>query len=231
VSAQEARVVIGQLLLHRGDRLDPALLDQLRQQLGVVDHLEVPARLRVLHGDGVEAVRAGRYDRRWRGLLQRLDVPGGEHRVHELVADPPSRVLGARLGGAEYREPDPGGSWSTTSGAGADHPFADHVRSGYLRQGGENPDAVRSERGGDGTGELARPVLTKLLFDEASGRVIGVGIVGPAPGNSSLAMEMGADAANLALTSHSHPTLSETVGLAAEAFEGTITDLHLPKKK
>ena len=42
---------------------------------------------------------------------------------------------------------------------------------------------------------------------------------------------MGADAAGLALTIHPHPTLSETVGLAAEAFEGTITDLYLPRKK
>jgi dihydrolipoamide dehydrogenase len=44
-------------------------------------------------------------------------------------------------------------------------------------------------------------------------------------------MEMGADADDLALTIHPHPTLSETVGLAAEVFEGTITDLYLPKKK
>ena len=77
--------------------------------------------------------------------------------------------------------------------------------------------------------------LTKLLFDEASGRVIGVGIVGPYAGELvaeiAEAMEMGADAADLAPTIHPHPTLSETVGLAAEAFEGTITDLYLPKKK
>jgi dihydrolipoamide dehydrogenase len=44
-------------------------------------------------------------------------------------------------------------------------------------------------------------------------------------------MEMGADAADLTLTIHPHPTLSETVGLAVEVFEGTITDLYLPKKK
>ena len=57
----------------------------------------------------------------------------------------------------------------------------------------------------------------------------------PAPSRSgpcaSTTCEMGADAANLALTIHSHPTLSETVGLAAEAFDGTITDLYLPRKK
>ncbi len=45
------------------------------------------------------------------------------------------------------------------------------------------------------------------------------------------AIEMGADATDVALTIHPHPTLSETVGLSAEAFEGTITDLYLPKKK
>jgi dihydrolipoamide dehydrogenase len=67
------------------------------------------------------------------------------------------------------------------------------------------------------------------------GRVIGVGIVGPYAGELvaeiAHAMEMGADADDLALTIHPHPTLSETVGLAAEVFEGTITDLYLPKKK
>jgi dihydrolipoamide dehydrogenase len=77
--------------------------------------------------------------------------------------------------------------------------------------------------------------VTKLLFDRASGRVIGCGIVGPNAGELvaevALAIEMGADAADAALTVHAHPTLSETVGLAAEAFEGTITDLYLPKKK
>jgi dihydrolipoamide dehydrogenase len=77
--------------------------------------------------------------------------------------------------------------------------------------------------------------VTKLLFDQASERVIGCGIVGPNAGELvaevALAIEMGADAADVALTVHAHPTLSETVGLAAEAFEGTITDLYLPRKK
>ena len=77
--------------------------------------------------------------------------------------------------------------------------------------------------------------LTKLLFDEATGRLIGCGIVGPNAGDliseAALAIELGADAADLALTIHPHPTLSETIGLAAEAFEGTITDLYLPKKR
>jgi dihydrolipoamide dehydrogenase len=77
--------------------------------------------------------------------------------------------------------------------------------------------------------------MTKLLFDEATERVIGCGIVGPNAGELAaevaLAIEMGADATDIGLTIHAHPTLSETVGLAAEAFEGTITDLYLPKKR
>jgi len=77
--------------------------------------------------------------------------------------------------------------------------------------------------------------LTKLLFDEATGRIIGCGIVGSNAGDliseAALAIELGADAADVALTIHPHPTLSETVGLTAEAFEGTITDLYLPKRR
>jgi dihydrolipoamide dehydrogenase len=77
--------------------------------------------------------------------------------------------------------------------------------------------------------------VTKLLFDEDSGRLLGAGIVGPAAGDliaeAGLAIEMGADAADIGMTIHAHPTLSETVGMAAEAFEGTLTDLFLPKKK
>ena len=77
--------------------------------------------------------------------------------------------------------------------------------------------------------------LTKLLFDKASGRLIGAGIVGPHAGDliseANLALEMGADAADIALTIHPHPTLSETVNFAAEMVEGTITDLYLPRRK
>ena len=76
--------------------------------------------------------------------------------------------------------------------------------------------------------------MTKVLFDEATGRITGCGIVGPSAGDliaeAVLAVEMGADAADVGLTIHPHPTLSETVGLAAEAFEGTITDLYLPRR-
>ncbi len=77
--------------------------------------------------------------------------------------------------------------------------------------------------------------LTKVLFDESTDRIIGCGIVGPSAGDliseAALAIEIGADAADIGLTIHPHPTLSETVGMSAEAFEGTITDLYMPKKK
>jgi dihydrolipoamide dehydrogenase len=65
--------------------------------------------------------------------------------------------------------------------------------------------------------------------------VVGAGIVGTSAGDLisevALAIEMGADAHDLGLTIHPHPTLSETVAMAAEAFEGTLTDLYIPKKK
>lgn len=77
--------------------------------------------------------------------------------------------------------------------------------------------------------------LTKILFDEETERVIGMGIVGSNAGDliseGALAIEMGCDAVDIGKTIHPHPTLSETVGMAAEAFEGTITDLYMPKKK
>ena len=76
--------------------------------------------------------------------------------------------------------------------------------------------------------------FTKLLFDKETHRVIGDGIVGPNAGDLiaevALAIEMGADAADIGLTIHPHPTLSETIGMSAESFEGTLTDLYLPKK-
>ncbi len=77
--------------------------------------------------------------------------------------------------------------------------------------------------------------ITKLLFDKDSNRVIGAGIVGPNAGDLisevCLAIEMGCEAEDIALTIHPHPTLSETICLATEAFEGTITDLYMPKKE
>ena len=77
--------------------------------------------------------------------------------------------------------------------------------------------------------------FTKLVFDEETHRIIGGAIVGVHAGDLitevSLAIEMGADAADIGHTIHPHPTLSESVGMAAEVFDGTITDLYVPKKK
>ena len=77
--------------------------------------------------------------------------------------------------------------------------------------------------------------FTKLLFDEATHRIVGGGIVGQHAGDLisevTLAIEMGSEAADIGLTIHPHPTLSESVGMAAEIYEGTITDLYMPKKK
>ena len=76
--------------------------------------------------------------------------------------------------------------------------------------------------------------LTKALFDKESGRLIGAGIVGPNAGEliaeAVLALEMGADAEDIGMTIHPHPTLSETLGFAAEMAEGNITDLMPPRK-
>jgi len=77
--------------------------------------------------------------------------------------------------------------------------------------------------------------VTKVLFDKESKRILGTGIVGPNAGEliaeAVLALEMGADAEDIGLTIHAHPTLSETFNFAAEMAEGTITDLYLPRKK
>ena len=77
--------------------------------------------------------------------------------------------------------------------------------------------------------------FTKLLFDKETHRILGAGIVGTSAGDLiaevALAIEMGADATDIGLTIHPHPTLSETVAFAAEAFDGTLTDLYIPKRK
>jgi dihydrolipoamide dehydrogenase len=77
--------------------------------------------------------------------------------------------------------------------------------------------------------------FTKLIFDETTHRIIGGGIVGTHAGDLiseiALAIEMGADAVDIGKTIHPHPTLGESVGLAAEAYEGVCTDLPPPRKK
>jgi len=77
--------------------------------------------------------------------------------------------------------------------------------------------------------------FTKLIFDEATHRIIGGGIVGVHAGDLiseiALAIEMGCEVHDIGHTIHPHPTLSESVGMAAEVYDGTITDLYIPKKK
>jgi len=77
--------------------------------------------------------------------------------------------------------------------------------------------------------------MTKLLFDKRTGRLVGGAAIGPSAGDLmgeiALGIEMGAEAADISLTVHPHPTLIETVALAAEVAEGTVTDLYLPKKR
>ena len=77
--------------------------------------------------------------------------------------------------------------------------------------------------------------FTKLVFDEASHRIIGAGIVGVHAGELiaelGLAIEMGCEVEDIGHTIHPHPTLSESVGMAAEVYDGTITDLYIPKAK
>ncbi|RDH40105.1 MAG: dihydrolipoyl dehydrogenase [Candidatus Aquirickettsiella gammari] len=88
---------------------------------------------------------------------------------------------------------------------------------------------------GRSLGQARDEGLTKLLFEPKTQRILGAGIVGPNAGELigeiALAIEMGCEAEDIALTIHPHPTLSETIMLASEIFEGTITDLYMPKKK
>ncbi|MFC3550389.1 dihydrolipoyl dehydrogenase [Lysobacter cavernae] len=96
---------------------------------------------------------------------------------------------------------------------------------------GKFPWAASARAVGIGRGEG----FTKLIFDEATHRIVGGAIVGVHAGDLisevALAIEMGAEAADIGHTIHPHPTLSESVAMAAEVYEGTITDLYIPKKK
>ena len=96
---------------------------------------------------------------------------------------------------------------------------------------GKFPWAASGRALGNGRSEGS----TKLLFDPTTQRVIGAGIVGTNAGEliaeCVLAIEMGSEAADIGLSIHPHPTLSETVAMSAEVFEGTITDLYIPKRK
>jgi hypothetical protein len=124
VAPEVARVVVGDQPLDGRDRSQPALGDEAAQQLGVVHDLEVAAHLRVLVGEGVEAVRAGRDDLALRRgsvaerLAEDLDVLLGLHLEEELVAQPPRRVAGARLALGQDHELDAGGVEQLREGLG-----------------------------------------------------------------------------------------------------------------
>lgn len=76
--------------------------------------------------------------------------------------------------------------------------------------------------------------LTKVLFNKDTNKIVGAAIIGTNAGEliaeAALAIEMGCDAEDIALTIHPHPTLSESIAMATEIFEGSITDLYIPKK-
>jgi dihydrolipoamide dehydrogenase len=77
--------------------------------------------------------------------------------------------------------------------------------------------------------------FTKLIFDDETHRIVGGGIVGTGAGDLiselALAIEMGADATDIGKTIHPHPTLSESIGMSAEMFEGVCTDMPPQRKK
>ena len=88
--------------------------------------------------------------------------------------------------------------------------------------------------GGEPAARIPKRRLLGAIAAVTTDRIIGCGIVGPNAGDLiaevAVAIEIGADAADIGLTIHPHPTLSATVAMAAEAFEGTITALYMPKK-
>jgi dihydrolipoamide dehydrogenase len=108
---------------------------------------------------------------------------------------------------------------------------ADAKRAGVAVKKAVFPWSASGRALGLGRGEG----FTKLLFAEDGGHLLGAGLVGPHAGElvaeATLAIELGADAHDLGLTVHAHPTLSETLALAAELAAGTITDLLPPRER
>nr|VFJ50733.1 MAG: dihydrolipoamide dehydrogenase [Candidatus Kentron sp. DK] len=134
----------------------------------------------------------------------------------EVIADLPAEFDARAIPSVAYTDPEVAWAGVTETEAQA---------RGLAYGKGVFPWAASGRALGMGRGEG----MTKLLFEKESRRVIGAGIVGPHAGDliaeAVLALEMGADVEDLALTIHPHPTLSETLGFAAEMAAGTITDL------
>ncbi len=134
----------------------------------------------------------------------------------EVAAGLPSAFEPASVPGVAYTDPEVAWTGLTEEAAKAD---------GVAVQKAVFPWTASGRALGVGRSEG----MTKLLFSKEDGRLLGAGIVGSHAGDliaeAALAIELGADAEDLALTIHPHPTLSETVGMAAEVAHGSITDL------
>jgi dihydrolipoamide dehydrogenase len=138
----------------------------------------------------------------------------------EVIAGLPASFDAAAIPSVAYTDPEV--AWTGTTEAQAE-------REGTALRKAVFPWSASGRALGIGRAEG----LTKLLVDPESGRIVGGGIVGRNAGELvaelTLAIEMGADAEDVARTIHPHPTLSESVGLAAEVATGTSTDLYLKK--
>jgi dihydrolipoamide dehydrogenase len=140
----------------------------------------------------------------------------------EVIAGLPAAFDAAAIPLVAYTDPEI--AWMGLSETEAKTRGIDYEKASF-------PWAASGRAQGIGRAEGA----TKLIFDAETHRLLGAGIVGRNAGEliaeAVLALEMGADAQDLALTIHAHPTLSETLNFAAEMLEGTITDLYLPKRE
>lgn len=159
------------------------------------------------------------------------DVAGNPMLAHKAV--PEGRVVAEVIAGKKHTfDPlcipsvaytDPEVAWVGLTEAQAQATGVDYEKSVFPWAASGRAIGVGREEG-----------LTKLIFDKHTHRLLGAGIAGIHAGELiselSLAIELGCEAEDLALTIHPHPTLSESVMMAAEIFEGTITDLYMPKK-
>ena len=160
------------------------------------------------------------------------DVTGGPMLAHkatheaqvaaEVIAGLPSQFDPLTIPAVAYTDPEV--AWMGLTETAAKEEGIDYEKSTF-------PWAASGRALGLGRSEG----MTKLLFDPESRRVLGAGIVGPHAGEligeAVLALEMGANVEDISRTIHPHPTLCETLGLAAEMAEGTITDLMPPRRR
>jgi dihydrolipoamide dehydrogenase len=138
----------------------------------------------------------------------------------EVIAGHPSAFQALSIPSVAYTDPEV--AWMGLSEAEAKAQGIDYEKAVF-------PWAASGRALGMGR----REGLTKMLSDKTTKRLLGVGMVGPHAGDliaeAMLALEMGADIEDIALTIHPHPTLSETFAFAAEMIEGSITDLYIKK--